>query len=69
MMGMLANWARLLGDLAVVDLNVALGGFQGVPPGLLVSPDGMVRTRTRLIVGRTQDSWEIRSQQMTAYVP
>jgi uncharacterized protein (TIGR02246 family) len=59
----------LTGSLALVDLNVELAGFQGVPPGLPVSPDGIVRTRTRLTVGRTGGSWEIQSQQLTAYVP
>jgi uncharacterized protein (TIGR02246 family) len=59
----------LTGNLALVDLNVELAGIQAAPPGLLVSPDGVVRTRARLIVGRTGREWEIRSQQLTAYTP
>jgi uncharacterized protein (TIGR02246 family) len=59
----------LTGNLALVDLNVELADIQAAPPGLLVSPDGVVRTRARLIVGRTGREWEIRSQQLTAYTP
>lgn len=59
----------LTGNLALVDLNVELAGIQTAPPGLLVSPDGVVRTRARLIVGRTGGDWEIHAQQLTAYAP
>jgi uncharacterized protein (TIGR02246 family) len=58
------------GHFVLVDLNVALADFQATPPGLLVSPDGIVRTRTRLTVARgSEGAWEIQSQQLTAYVP
>jgi uncharacterized protein (TIGR02246 family) len=58
------------GNFVLVDLNVALSDFQATPPGLLVSPDGVVRTRTRLTVARgSEGAWEIQSQQLTAYVP
>lgn len=56
-------------DLALVDLNLELEGFQGTPPGLLVSPDGIVRTRARMTIGWNGSQWEIRSQQLTAYAP
>jgi uncharacterized protein (TIGR02246 family) len=59
----------LTGNLALVDLNVELAGFQGTPPGLLVSPDGVVRSRARLLVARSAGRWEIQAQQLTAYVP
>jgi len=58
----------LTGNQALVDLNVELSGFQGTPPGLAVSPDGVVRTRARLLVARVGGRWEIQSQQYTAYV-
>lgn len=58
------------GNVGLVDLNVELAGFQATPPGLLVSPDGVVRTRARLTVARGKGGmWEIQSQQLTAYVP
>jgi len=60
----------LTGSLVLLDLNVELADIQGAPPGLLVSPDGVVRTRARLTVGRGHGgTWEIHSQQLTAYVP
>jgi uncharacterized protein (TIGR02246 family) len=56
----------LTGNLAIVDLNVSLSGYAFLPPGLSASPDGVVRTRGRLIVGTVHGEWKILAQQYTS---
>lgn len=65
----LRRLVALGGNVALVDLNVELSGFQGTPPGLTVWPDNVVRTRSRMTVARNAGKWEIQSQQLTARVP
>lgn len=59
----------LTGKLAIVDLNVALTGYAGLPPGLSATEPGVVRTRARLVVGKNNGRWEILAQQYTAIPP
>jgi uncharacterized protein (TIGR02246 family) len=56
----------LTGNLVIVDLNVSLSGYAFLPPGLSASPDGVVRTRGRLIVGTVHGEWKILAQQYTS---
>lgn len=58
----------LRGNLALVDLNVALTGYAGLPPGLGETEPGVVRTRSRLVMGRNGARWEILAQQYTGIV-
>jgi len=59
----------LTGNLAIVDVNAALTGYLGLPPGLVEAEPGVVRTRARMVVGRVNGEWLILAQQLTAIVP
>lgn len=59
----------LKGNLALVDLNVAVTGYAGLPPGLNETEPGVVRTRARLLMGRNGARWEILAQQLTRIAP
>jgi uncharacterized protein (TIGR02246 family) len=56
-------------DARMVDLDVTLTGFAGVPPGLPQVEPGVVRTRIKLIVVRRDGGWKILAEQVTAQVP
>jgi uncharacterized protein (TIGR02246 family) len=56
-------------DVRMVDLDVTLTGFAGVPPGLPEVEPGVVRTRIKLIVVRRDAGWKILAEQVTAQVP
>jgi uncharacterized protein (TIGR02246 family) len=56
-------------DARMVDLDVTLTGFAGVPPGLPQVEPGVVRTRIKLIVVRREAGWKILAEQVTALVP
>src|SRR5687767_13532575 len=56
-------------DARMVDLDVTLTGFAGVPPGLPQVEPGVVRTRIKLIVVRRDAGWKILAEQVTAQVP
>jgi|GEM_PF-1873705 len=58
----------LTGNLAIVDLNTELRNVAFLPPGLSASPDGVVRTRGRLIVGTVHGEWKILAQQYTSFL-
>jgi uncharacterized protein (TIGR02246 family) len=59
----------LTGTIAVVDLNVALTGFHGLPPGLRETEPGVVRNVVRWIVVKHRGEWLIHGQQMTPVPP
>jgi uncharacterized protein (TIGR02246 family) len=59
----------LTGSLAIVDLNVTLTGYAGLPPGLSETEPGVVATRTRWVARRNGDRWEILAQQLTSIAP
>jgi uncharacterized protein (TIGR02246 family) len=56
-------------DARMVDLDVTLTGFAGVPPGLPQVEPGVVRVRVKWIVVRREAGWKILAQQMTALTP
>jgi uncharacterized protein (TIGR02246 family) len=59
----------LTGTTAIVDLDLRLTGFVGLPPGLPQFEPGVVFTRGRLVVLKHRGSWEIAAQQLTAVQP
>lgn len=59
----------LTGTMAVVDLNVRLTGFVGLPPGLHATSPGLILTRERQIVVKRGGEWEIVMTQITAVAP
>jgi uncharacterized protein (TIGR02246 family) len=56
-------------DTRMVDLDVALAGFTGLPPGLRETEPGVLRTRMKLIVVERLGGWKILAQQFTAVAP
>jgi len=56
-------------DVRMLDLDVTLTGFAGLPPGLIETEPGVVRTRMKLIVVERQGGWKILAQQITAVAP
>lgn len=59
----------LTGALAMVDLDVALTGYSGLPPGLQETAPGVLRVRVKWILVQDRGSWKIFAQQMTAVAP
>jgi uncharacterized protein (TIGR02246 family) len=56
-------------DARMVDLDVTLSGYAGLPPGLQEVEPGVVRVRIKLIVVRREAGWKILAEQVTAVVP
>lgn len=56
-------------DARMVDVDVTLTGYAGLPPGLPEVEPGVVRTRIKLIVVRRDVGWKILAEQVTAVVP
>jgi uncharacterized protein (TIGR02246 family) len=56
-------------DVRMVDLDVTLTGFAGLPPGLPEVEPGVVRTRVKLIVVRRESGWKILAEQVTPVLP
>lgn len=56
-------------DVRMVDLDVTVTGFAGVPPGLPEVEPGVIRTRIKWIVVRREAGWKILAQQITALAP
>jgi uncharacterized protein (TIGR02246 family) len=56
-------------DVRMLDLNVTLTGFAGLPPGLHETEPGVVRSRMKLIVVERASGWKILAQQITAVAP
>jgi uncharacterized protein (TIGR02246 family) len=59
----------LTGTIAIVDLNSALTGFLGLPPGLRETEPGVVRNVVRWVVVKQRGEWLIQGQQMTPVPP
>lgn len=55
--------------IRIVDLDVALTGYAGLPPGLRETAPGIVRTRVKWVVVERQGGWKILAQHMTALPP
>lgn len=57
--------SALTGSLVLVDLNVLLTGYRGLPPGLTETAPGKVWTRGRMLLGKNGGKWEILALQKT----
>lgn len=56
-------------DARMVDLDVTLTGYAGLPPGLPEVEPGVVRVRIKLIVVRREAGWKILAEQITPVLP
>jgi uncharacterized protein (TIGR02246 family) len=61
--------AFLTGTIAIVDIDVTLTGFAGLPPGLRATEPGVVRSRARWVVEKRGGDWLIVAGQMTPLPP
>jgi uncharacterized protein (TIGR02246 family) len=59
----------LTGTIAIVELNSALSGYLGLPPGLRETEPGVVRNVVRWVVVKHRGEWLILGQQMTPVPP
>lgn len=59
----------LTGTIAIVDIDVTLTGFAGLPPGLRATEPGVVRSRARWVVEKRGGDWLIVAGQMTPFPP
>lgn len=56
-------------DARMVDLDVTLTGYAGLPPGLPEVEPGVVHVRIKLLVVRRESSWKIMAEQITPVLP
>lgn len=56
-------------DARMVDLDVTLTGYAGLPPGLPEVEPGVVQVRIKLIVVRREAGWKILAEQITPVLP
>jgi uncharacterized protein (TIGR02246 family) len=59
----------LTGSIVMVDLDVAVSGYQFLPPGLVATEPGVFRTRIKWVVAKQRGTWEVIAQQVTAVAP
>jgi uncharacterized protein (TIGR02246 family) len=55
--------------VAVVDTDLVLTGFSGLPPGIEAHPDGSLRMTMRHVLENDKGSWSILASQNTAVMP
>jgi uncharacterized protein (TIGR02246 family) len=55
-------------ETRMVDLDVTLTGYAALPPGLVETEPGVVRTRIKWIIVERQGGWKILAQQITGVV-
>jgi uncharacterized protein (TIGR02246 family) len=61
---------RMLGShAAVADLEFRLRGYQGLPPGIVETEPGLLRTRLISVLERRNGRWWIVASQNTAILP
>ena len=61
---------RILGgDAAVAEVAFRLLGYEGLPPGVIETAPGELRTRLITVLERRQGSWRIVAAQNTAVLP
>lgn len=61
---------RFIGaNAAVADVDVAVTGFKALPPGSRATESGVLRTRMKHVLERTNGVWKIVSSQNTAVAP
>jgi len=56
-------------DVAIADVDIEVTGFQALPPGSRPTERGVLRTRMRHVLTRTDVVWEIVATQNTAVAP
>ena len=56
-------------DVAVADVDVTVTGFKALPPGSRPTEPGVLRTRMRHVLRRTEEGWMIFTTQNTAIAP
>ena len=56
-------------DVAIADVDIELPGFKERPPGSRPTEPGVLRTRMRHVLTRTDVVWEIAATQNTAVAP
>lgn len=67
--GTLRNIRRLGPHYMIVDINLALGGVEQLPPGAATDAKGVVHTHLKHIIEKRDGVWRIISAQNTFYVP
>lgn len=68
-LGTLRHLRFLSRDVAVVDEDIEITGFTGLPPGIRPTQPGVLRTRMRHVFQRTGGRWLIVASQNTAVAP
>jgi uncharacterized protein (TIGR02246 family) len=56
-------------DVAIADVDVEVTGFKTLPPGSRPTEPGVLRTRMRHVLTRTDGVWKIVATQNTAVAP
>jgi uncharacterized protein (TIGR02246 family) len=56
-------------DVCIVETTSEVTDFQGLPPGLVATAPGVLRTRFKLILVQRDGSWRIFAAQNTSIVP
>ncbi|MFL6448426.1 MAG: hypothetical protein ACJ746_12150 [Bryobacteraceae bacterium] len=56
-------------NVAIVDSLTEVTNFKGLPPGLVSTSPGSLRTRLKLILVNGDSGWKIFAAQNTAIVP
>lgn len=67
--GTLRRLRFLDADVAIADVDVAVTGFAALPPGSRATEPGVLRTRMRHVLARTDGVWRIVTSQNTAILP
>ncbi len=57
------------GHYAVLDADIDITGFRGLPPGVIATAPGLLRTRSRTVLEFKSGVWQIIRQQLTAVAP
>ena len=56
-------------DVAIADVDIEVTGFKALPPGSRPTEPGVLRTRMRHVLTRTETVWKIVATQNTAVAP
>ena len=56
-------------DVAIVDVDAGVAGFQRLPPGMAAGSDGILHTQLQMTLTREKGSWWIASFHNVAIVP
>jgi hypothetical protein len=56
-------------EVAIVDINVELTGYQKLPPGIRVESDGAIRAKLQLVLVKENGEWWITAYHNVAVTP